>query len=591
MLRDDLRRRTALLTTGALLVLGPVAPALAAPVAAAQLSFSSTRFAASGAEPEAIVTSDFNGDGHLDLATANEGTIQVPGGVDILLGNGLGGFTDTGLVPAGDSPISLDIGDLDGDRHTDLAVANHASQDVSVLLGQGNGAFAAAVDYSLGGCSIPEAIKVGFFNADGFADIAVADFGCNTVAILLGNGDGTFAAGKTIPVSAPDALATADFDNDGNLDLVVPNANTSGATVLLGHGDGTFIATAPALTGGTVFTEVAAGDLTGDGKADLVFAAGDIFDGGRLAVDIGNGDGTFTAASSFPLGYSTTSVALADLNDDTILDVVTTDDFGSNVYVLPGLGNGSLGAALPFPVSQPSWVTVGNFDTVVSPGTIPLPDLATSNNAGTSAAVTVLLNNTSPATPGPVVSVAAGGSCAPDGNQGTIRLALADTGDAAAAELSVTSSNPQLVPTSALSIAGSGGSRTVTVRPVAHRTGSAVVTVNQLSSGQRVGSVTFTVRVGGTGADALTGDDGADILLGQTGPDQLSGLGGNDLLCGGTGPDQLSGGTGDDTLDGGTGPDRLSGGLGADRFVGGIGKDVATDLSATEGDTQDGTVP
>ena len=581
-----------MVTVGTLLVLGPVAPALAAPVAAAQLSFSSTTFATSGAEPEAIVTSDFHGDGHLDLATANEGTIQVPGGVDILLGDGLGGFTDTGLVPAGDSPISLDIGDLDGDQHTDLVVANHGSQDVSVLLGQGDGTFAAAVDYSLGGCSIPEAIKVGFFDADSHADIAVADFNCNTVWILLGNGDGTFGSPTNLgTISAPDALATADFDNDGNLDLVVPNANSAGATVLLGHGDGTFSAANLVFTGGTFFTEVSAGDLTGDGKADLVFAAGDFEDGGRLTVALGNGDGTFTPAGAYVLGDSTTSVALADLNDDTILDVVTTDDFGSNVYVLPGLGNGSLGAALPFSVSQPSWVTVGNFDTVVSPGTIPLPDLAASDNAGTSAAVTVLLNNTSQVTPGPVVSVTAGGSCTPDGNQGTIRLALADTGGASAAELSVTSSNSTLLPTTAVSIGGSGADRTVTVRPVAHRTGSAVVTLNQLSGGQRVGSVTFTVRVGGTGADTLTGDDGADILLGQTGPDLLAGLGGNDLLCGGTGPDQLSGASGDDTLDGGAGPDQLSGGVGADRFVGGSGKDVATDLRATEGDTQDGSIP
>ena len=205
----------------------------------------------------------------------------------------------------------------------------------------------------------------------------------------------------------------------------------------------------------------------------------------------------------------------------------------------------------------------------------------------------MFLNTTTP--PGPGCrwsSVAAGGSCTPDGDQGTVSLALSDEGEAAgAAALSLTSSNPGLLPTSAVTLGGSGLNRTLTVRPVKGRTGTSVVTVNRLSGGRLLGSVAVSVRVGGNGPDTLTGDEGADILLGGSGPDQLSGAGGNDLLCGGTGPDTLSGGAGDDTLDGASGPDRLSGGLGADRFLGGTGKDVATDYRPAAGDTQDGTIP
>jgi Ca2+-binding RTX toxin-like protein len=230
---------------------------------------------------------------------------------------------------------------------------------------------------------------------------------------------------------------------------------------------------------------------------------------------------------------------------------------------------------------------VGNFDAD------PLPDLATADvGTTTQAAVTALLNSTTPPGPKSVVGVAAGGSCTPDGSQGTVSLALTDEGEpAGATALSLTSSNPGLLPTSAVTLGGSGLNRTLTVRPMKGRTGTAVITVNRLSGGRLLGSVAVSVRVGGTGPDTLTGDEGADILLGGNGPDQLFGAGGNDLLCGGTGPDTLSGGTGDDTLDGATGPDRLTGGLGADRFLGGSGKDVATDYRPADGDTQDGTVP
>ena len=215
------------------------------------------------------------------------------------------------------------------------------------------------------------------------------------------------------------------------------------------------------------------------------------------------------------------------------------------------------------------------------------PDALHGNNR-----VTALLNTTPLPSPGPTVSVAAGGSCAPSGRQGTIALALDEDGARAGGlSLSVTSSNHDLVPTRDLTFGGSGTDRTLTVRPVPGRTGTAVVTVNGLSDGQFTGSTAVTVRVGANGANRLMGDNGADMLFGQNGADTLSGAGGNDLLCGGNGADNLSGGEGDDSLDGGRGSDRLAGGPGADRFAGGPGKDRAGDFNPAVGDTQDGTVP
>jgi Ca2+-binding RTX toxin-like protein len=603
---------------------------LASPPAFAQLSFNSTEFPIKGVSPAAVVTSDFNGDGHLDLATANEGGA---GGVEVLLGDGTGRFEDANQYPAGRSPISLGIGDFNADSHVDLAVANHASGDVSVLLGAGDGTFGAPTNYAVGGgCAspdliFPEALAVGFFNADAHADLAVANFGCASVSILLGKGDGTFGDATNVDVGeGPDALATGDFNGDGNLDLIAPLTGDSAgvAAVLLGGGDGTFVPTAAGASAGpvTLFVEVAVGDFNGDSKADLAFASGDPLSGGTISVALGNGDGTFTGTTNYMFGDATTSLAVADFNADSVLDVATTDNLRPAVWVLLGVGDGTFGSQLNFTASSPVWVTVGNFNTD------PLPDMATADPVFNSDRVTVLLNTTPPPSPAPTLSVGAGGSCARGGRQGTIPLALAASEEpASAVGLSMTSSNPDLVPTTAIAFGGGGFDRTLAVRPVAGRTGTSVITINRLSQGQLTGSVQVTVRVGANRADNLAGGDGADMMFGRNGADNLAGLGGNDLLCGGSGADNLSGGDGDDsmsggsgndrltgddgddtmsggsgndaltgddghdTMSGGSGNDRLTGGAGGDRFSGGSGLDSATDLNPAEGDSRDGSIP
>ena len=191
----------------------------------------------------------------------------------------------------------------------------------------------------------------------------------------------------------------------------------------------------------------------------------------------------------------------------------------------------------------------------------------------------------------PTVTVAARGTCGRDDHSGTINLTLADL-ESSARELtlSVASSNPALVPTGNIIFAGNDAARTMTVSAVDGRSGTAILTVT-VSDGQATGTVQVTVTVGGSNKDTLTGSSGADLLLAQSNNDTLTGGDGNDLLCGDSGSDTLSGGGGDDSLGGGSGSDRLTGGSGADRFSGGSGTDTATDFTATEGDTSDGTIP
>src|SRR5215472_11490103 len=115
---------------------------------------------------------------------------------------------------AGVSPFSVAVGDFNGDGLADLAVANNRSNNVSVLLGNGDGSFQAARNFRTG--SFPASVAVGDFNGDGIPDLAVANESSNNVSVLLGNGDGSFQAARNFDAgSGPLSVAVCDFNGDG----------------------------------------------------------------------------------------------------------------------------------------------------------------------------------------------------------------------------------------------------------------------------------------------------------------------------------------------------------------------------------------
>jgi LPXTG-motif cell wall-anchored protein len=350
---------------------------------------------ATGQNPDSVVIADFNGDGKLDLATANQG-----GGVSVLLGDGASDphFAEVAgsPFPVAGTPYVVATGDFNGDGKADLAVSGQDAGIVSVLLGDGTGGFAAAPGSPFAVSGWPYALAVADVNGDGKADIATVDYNPSGVSVLLGDGAGGFSKAGNSPFAQdidlaglaigdvngdgkPDLVATTNFadgmwvflgdgaadpsftpasgspfpaasdvrsfgvtigdvNGDGKPDLVTANDYTGSISVLLGDGAAqpNFTATAasPIPTGGDGPTAVALGDVDGDGHVDAVAVNQNTND---VSVLLGDGTGAFTPATGSPFttsGSGSSSLAIADMNGDGLIDLVTANSTSNNVSVL-----------------------------------------------------------------------------------------------------------------------------------------------------------------------------------------------------------------------------------------------------------------
>jgi hypothetical protein len=216
------------------------------------------------------VAGDFNVDGKLDLAVANDFRGAATGNVSVLMGNGNGTFqTAQNFDTGGMGSVSVVVGDFNRDGKPDLAVASESSASVSVLLGNGDGTFQTAHNFDVGGS--PASLAVGDFNGDGELDLATANIFSDTASVLLGNGDGTFTSAPNSPLAtgqSPTAVAIADFNGDGTPDFAVTDPQTDSVSVYLGLGQGLFN-TPFELPVGTNPTAILAASLNGASLPDV----------------------------------------------------------------------------------------------------------------------------------------------------------------------------------------------------------------------------------------------------------------------------------------------------------------------------------
>ncbi|WP_109488638.1 FG-GAP-like repeat-containing protein [Occallatibacter savannae] len=286
-----------------------------------------------GLYPDGIAIADFNSDGVADLAVTSVDQNEVI----ILLGNGDGTFNAGPILPTSATPQSIATADFDGDGLADLAVVN--GSNASIFLGKGDGTFKPSITVASVGSS-PVGLGVGDFNRDGIPDLAVVDtLQSAPVRMFLGNGDGTFTAGANYAITgdSPVGICVGDFNSDGFLDLAVTNysnASRDAIAILLGNGDGSFKTPVFYAGSGLSYRTVAIADFNGDGIPDLVAAQ---FWSGPGSIFIGNGNGTFQTAAPIAASvpFSSGYVAVADYNGDGIPDLaLPNQDVSGTIAIL-----------------------------------------------------------------------------------------------------------------------------------------------------------------------------------------------------------------------------------------------------------------
>jgi hypothetical protein len=226
-----------------------------------------------GVQSTSVAVADFDGDGKLDVAVTNElgyGKDGKKGSVMVFFGKGDGTFKTPVTYILSGGPLGVAAGDFNGDHHPDLVVAEVTSGSVAILMNDGHGKFKHTGTYGANG---PNAVAINDLG-NGEEDIVASDPGGQSVAVLVGNGDGTFGKATIYSTSqlgggGPNAVVVADFNRDGSPDIAVPISEGEGIALLYGNGDGTFRDPVIAARPSGAPAGLAQGDFNKDGAPDL----------------------------------------------------------------------------------------------------------------------------------------------------------------------------------------------------------------------------------------------------------------------------------------------------------------------------------
>jgi hypothetical protein len=278
---------------------------------------------------------DVNGDSKPDIIVANNGGNNV----GVLLNSGDGTFLPQRTYSTGSRtyPPAVAVGDVNGDNKPDIIVTNQNADTVGVFLNSGDGTFLSQTIYSVpkgSGVTSPAVVDV---NGDGKLDIIVANYGGNSVGVLLNSGDGTFLPQTAYPTGAgsnPRSLSVVDVNSDNKPDIIVANYNGSNAGVLLNIGDGTFLPQTTYSTGSNSNPQsVSVVDINCDNKPDIIVANSG---NDNVGILLNSGDGTFLPQTTYSTGSGSNprSVSVIDVNHDNKPDIIVANSGANNIGVL-----------------------------------------------------------------------------------------------------------------------------------------------------------------------------------------------------------------------------------------------------------------
>jgi hypothetical protein len=313
-------------------------------------NFGTASSPAVGIAPNVVVAADVNGDGKLDLITANFGTHTLT----VLTNNGSGGFTFASTQGVGNDPGSVLAVDVNGDQRMDLVSANTYAKSLTVLTNDGNGGFALAATLAVG--NYPTSVVGVDLNGDNKVDLIVANSVDNSVTVLTNNGSGGFVSNATYSVGfSAGSVIAVDVNGDNKPDLITANfgstaSNGNNLTVLTNNGSGRFVlcTTVPVGNGPTA---VIAMDVNNDGRMDLISANWDNGgSGSTLTIVTNSGSGSFGFYATLTVGHGPASVLAADVNGDGTLDLITANTGDNTLTVLTNDGSGGFELAVTLPV-------------------------------------------------------------------------------------------------------------------------------------------------------------------------------------------------------------------------------------------------
>ena len=343
-----------------------------------------------GGLPHSVDDMDFNGDGKLDLVVSNSGSDDIT----VLIGNGNAGFSSSTVSPIaiGNTPVAILSLQIDSDNAPDIVTTNRFGNNVSVFIGDSHGGFNESPQSPIFSGDQPVAIASGDFDNDGDLDLAIVNKDSNDFRILLNTAFGILA--QTPPSVFPTggqeplSVASGDINNDGNPDLVIAHLVSNDISIFLGDGNGGFSMTAdsPIALKGRGSRSIVIGHLNLDRNLDLVIANSYSND---ISILLGNGGGRFGEIPISPIAVGTQPVLLIgdDWNSDGRLDLAVANKSSNNVSILLGDIDGTFDEAPDSPVSTgggPVSLTSGDFNGDSR------PDLATANLIGNN--VTILIN-------------------------------------------------------------------------------------------------------------------------------------------------------------------------------------------------------